>query len=394
MEHRVTLKVLVSACIASIFSSFAAAQSVLTQPPSTGAIVEMDREGFQQHLKALGFQRRGGIERNKTESNDERFRSLPHFTSSFAVAGVTYPYTMLGYPPWSGRTAHIRSVIVPMRMRFVGFGSNHDIAVTFDPESAVSSILKSPIYQDASFPNGVGQFNDMMQRATFWNKMDPERKWHVRLAPPKVVHAIDVVITPELGTLYQSGNATFGQVPFDFFDSVARAIIQALGVDPDEIPIFVIQNCTPQGRGDHRAFSIQNEDGSETFQTAIYTSWFDPALVDAQFADVSTLNHEIGELFNDPFLNNVVPEWRNPPESDPAAGCAYTPLLEVGDPQHNNQTLWDFPVVAIPLDGVIYHLQDLVMLPWFEDEVPSSAENGWYDFPSTTEIRTPAVYCH
>ena len=76
------------------------------------------------------------------------------------------------------------------------------------------------------------------------------------------------------------------------------------------------------------------------------------------------------------------------------AGCAFNPLLEVGDPQHNNQTLRDFPVVAISVDGVTYHLQDLVMLPWFADEIPSSAENGWYDFPATTEITAPAVYCH
>ena len=33
------------------------------------------------------------------------------------------------------------------------------------------------------------------------------------------------------------------------------------------------------------------------------------------------------------------------------------------------------------------------MLPWFADEVPSSAENGWYDFPATTDIQTPAYYC-
>lgn len=393
MEYRVSFKMAAYVYFVFGLSSFLATQPVIAQAPSAGAIVEMDRESFQQHLKTLGFQRHGGIERNKTDSDDRHFRSLPHFSSSFTVAGVTYPYTMLGYPPWSGRTAQIHSVIVPIRLKFVGFGPNHDVAVTFDPKDAVSSILKSPIYQDASFPNGVGQFNDMMQRATFWNKMDPERKWHVRLAPPKVMRVIDVEVTPEFGTLYQAGSAIFGQVPFDFFDSLARTIIQLLGVDPDEVPVFVIQNCTPQGRGDHRAFPIQNEDGSETFQTAIYTSWFDPALIDPQFADVSTLNHEMGELFNDPFINNAVPEWRNPPESDPRAGCAYTPLLEVGDPQHNNQTLFDFPVVPIFLDGVTYHLQDLVMLPWFADQVPSSAENGWYDFPSTTEIKSPAVYC-
>jgi hypothetical protein len=279
-------------------------------------------------------------------------------------------------------------------MKFVGFGSNKDVAVTFDPKEAVASIVNSPIYQDAYFPNGFGQFNDMMQRAIFWNKMDAEREWHVKFATPEIMHTIDIEVTPEFGILFQSGSAIFGDVLFDFLDSQARTIIQVAGLDPDKVPIFVTQNCTAQSRGYHRAFPVLNEDGSETFQTAIYTSWFDPALVDPQFADVSALNHETGELFNDPFINNVVPEWRNPPESDPAAGCAFNPLLEVGDPQHNRQTLFDFPAVAISVDGVTYHLQDLVMLPWFADEIPSSAENGWYDFPATTEITAPAVYCH
>jgi hypothetical protein len=115
--------------------------------------------------------------------------------------------------------------------------------------------------------------------------------------------------------------------------------------------------------------------------------------VDPIIVDISTINHETGELFNDPFINNIVPDWRYPPESDPRAVCSGNPFLEVGDPQGNGPTFDDFPTVVVPLNGFPYHLQDLVMLPWFADEVPSSAENGWYDFPATTDITAPAVYC-
>jgi hypothetical protein len=48
---------------------------------------------------------------------------------------------------------------------------------------------------------------------------------------------------------------------------------------------------------------------------------------------------------------------------------------------------------VIPLEGYNYHLQDLVMLPWFTGEVPSSAENGWYDFPATNQLKAPFVPC-
>jgi hypothetical protein len=395
MKHRISFKRPVFVFITAVLGGLLATQTAFVQAPSRGAIVQMDRVSLHQHLRALGYRSRGGIGKAKTDSDDQRFRSFPHFSSSFRVGGVTYPYTMLGHPPRSGQPSHIRSVIVPLRMRFVGFGPNQDVAVDFDPKDAVRNIVNSPIYQDASFPNGVGQFNDMMQRATFWNKMDAGREWHVRLSQPKIAPTIDIEVTPETGTLTQVGSSTFfGDVLIDFLDSQARTIIQLKGLDPDEVPIFVTQNCTAQALGYHTAFPVSNDDGSETLQTFIYTSWLDPALVDPLFADVSTLNHESGELFNDPFVNNVVPTWRYPPESDPNATCSGNPFLEVGDPQGNGPTFADFPTVVVPVNGVDYHLQDLVMLPWFADEVPSSAENGWYDFPATTDIHVPAVYCH
>jgi hypothetical protein len=393
MLHRISFKRVVCVCITVVLGGLLATQTAFVQAPSRRAIVQMDRVSFHQHLRALGYRSRGGIGKAKTDSNDQRFRSFPHFSSSFKVGGVTYPYTMVGHPPRSGQPSHIRTVIVPLRMRFVGFGPNQD--VDFDPKDAVKNIVNSPIYQDAWFPNGFGQFNDMMQRATFWNKMDAGREWHVRLSQPKVMHTIDIEVTPETGQLFQfqMGGATFGNVLIDFLDSQARTIIQLKGLDPDEVPIFVTQNCTAEALGYHTAFPVSNDDGSETLQTFIYTSWLDPALIDPLFADVSTLNHESGELFNDPFVNNIVPDWRYPPEGDLNAICSGNPFLEVGDPQGNGPTFAEFPTVVVPVNGVDYHLQDLVMLPWFADEVPSSAENGWYDFPATTQIHAPAVYC-
>ena len=86
--------------------------------------------------------------------------------------GVTYPYTMLGYPPKSGRSAAFRSVVIPLRMRFMGFGPNGNGVVTFHPAPAVTNIVHSPMYRNASFVNGSRQFGEMMQRAAFWNQMD------------------------------------------------------------------------------------------------------------------------------------------------------------------------------------------------------------------------------
>jgi hypothetical protein len=357
------------------------------------AVVQMDREMFQQRLKAAGHRARGGVGRDKSDSTDGRIRSLPHFSSSFTVNGVTYPYTMLGFPPASGRSVQLRSVIVPLRMRFSGFGTNHDVSHDFDPTDAVVNIVHSPLYQDAVFPNGVGQFGDMMQRATFWNKMNSGRTWHVKMATPRIMRPVDIEVTPETGTLFQIGADLFGDVFIDFIDSQELTILQLTNLDPDEVPIFVTQNVTAEALGYHTAITAFDDADGEILQTYIYTSWLDPRLVDPIFADVSTINHELGEWLNDPFINNIVPTWRYPPESDPRAVCSGNPFLEVGDPEGNGPTFRDFPTVPIMIDGVTYHLQDLVMLPWFAREIPSSAQNGWYDFPATTFIKAPAVYC-
>jgi hypothetical protein len=374
----------------SLFTQTATAQ---TPSSAQGAVVQMDRAQFETRLRTRGFQRLGGISKAKSDSNDARFRSFPHFTSSFTVNGQTFPFTMLGFPPRTGRPSKFRSVIVPLRMKFIGFGSNGNISVTFDPKDAVTNMVNSPMFEEARFPNGFGQFGDMLQRATFWNKMDPERQWHVRMAPPRILAPIDIEVTPETGVLFQVGSTFFGDVLIDFLDSQAQTIMQLKGVDADELPIFVTQNVTAEALGYHAAFSIVNPDATENLQTYIFSSWLDPRFVSSLLADVSTLNHEMGEWLNDPFVNNIVPTWMYPPPTDTRTVCSFNPFLEVGDPQGNGPTFDDFPTVPIVLDGVTYHLQDLVMLPWFADEVPSSAQNGWYDFPATNQITVPAVYC-
>lgn len=375
----------------SLLCLSAAAQAAA--PSARAQIIQMDRPTLHQHLRALGHKRLGGVPRAMSESHDPRYRALPHFSSSFSVGGVTYPYTMLGNPPQAGGTTHLKAVIIPLRMNFSGFGSDGSVSVIFDPAKAVNNIVNSPIFRDAPFLNGNGQFGEMMQRATFWNSMDEDKTWRVRMVPPRVLRTIDIEVTPETGTLSQSGSAYFGDVLIDFLDAEAQTIIALSGIAADEVPIFVTQNVTAEALGYHEAYATAQSTAATTLQTLIYTSWLDPALVDPIIADVSTINHELGEWLNDPFTNNVVPVWAFPPASDPNSSCSGSNLLEVGDPEGNGATYVDFPTYVVTLDGVDYHLQDLVMLPWFADQTPSTAYNGWYDFPAATLITAPAVYC-
>lgn len=364
-----------------------------------------DKNELSDHLKAKGFKVKGGIDKSKTDHDDDRLRSFPHFTSSFTVGGVTYPFTMVGFPPASGRTTNLRSVVIPLRMNFVFFGENFDISHTFEPDDAVTNIVNSPLYEEADWPTfggpplGRGQFCDQMQRATFWNKMDAQHRWHVKMDRPRVTRTFDILVEPDIGELFLTGPAgdpntlLIGNMRIGAMDSTIHTILQSIDVQPDEVPIFVTYNVIADALGYHDAFSVGKDDGTDVLQTLIFTSWLEPAAFGDLLADVSTFNHELGELLNDPYVNNIVPTWMYPPPTDPRTVCSFNPFLEVGDPQGNGPTFDDFPTVPIDLNGYTYHLQDLVMLPWFTGENPSSAQNGWYDFPDTTQITAPFVAC-
>jgi len=253
------------------------------------------------------------------------------------------------------------------------------------------------MYQNAQFVNGYGQFGEMMQRAAFWNQMDEDREWSVRMTPPRILRTIDVEVFPDnadpMFPLIQIGNDFVGNVLIDFIDSLEQAIIEVESFAPDELPVFVTGNAIAQALGYHSAFPVTNPDNSVSLDTYIYTSWLDPALAPPILADVSTFNHENLEWMNDPFITNVVPVWKYPPDSDPRTVCSGNPFLEVGDPQGNGPTFDDYPAVVVPIDGVNYHLQQLVLYQWFTDEVPSSAQNGWYTYPNPSSLTVPAVYC-
>ena len=353
-----------------------------------------DSQALTTHLRELGYKYRGGIDRATTELDAGRSGAFPHFSSSFSVGGKVYPFTMIGYPPASGTSAGIKSVIIPLHMNFVGFGTKGRISHSFDPSPAVANIMGSPLYVPAVFPNGTGQFGDQMQRAAFWNQMDSYHRWHVLMNGPVMGPTVDIEVTPVTGTLSRdsAGNA-FGDVKIDFIDAEIKTILQLLDLGFDTLPIFVTDQVTAQALGYHNAYTVKDDEGNTRLQTFIYTSWLDPALVSSLFADVSTFNHELLEWMNDPFVNNMTPDWFYPPPSDPSTVCSGNPFLEVGDPQGNGPTYTDFPAFVSVVGGISYHLQQLVLWQWFTDQVPSSAYHGWYTFPAPASLTVPAVYC-
>jgi hypothetical protein len=70
---------------------------------STGTLDSFGSNTLLRQLHSAGYATKGGISKSLTDHDDDRLKSFPRFTSSFVYRGVNYPYTMVGFPPKSGR---------------------------------------------------------------------------------------------------------------------------------------------------------------------------------------------------------------------------------------------------------------------------------------------------
>jgi hypothetical protein len=90
------------------------------------------------------------------------------FTFNFTdpTNGVTYPTTMVGNDPNSGRPSVMKSLIIPLKMQFVAGGQDtsalNDLGYvgftapplnhTFDGSRRVNDVLNSPLYKSFAQP--------------------------------------------------------------------------------------------------------------------------------------------------------------------------------------------------------------------------------------------------
>lgn len=108
-----------------------------------------------------------------------------------------------------------------------------------------------------------------------------------------------------------------------------------------------------------------------------YSSWISPGLFSG-LADVTALSHEMAEIFFDPFIGNQTPIWLAP-----NGNCQNN--LEVGDVIENLPN----GVYSVALHGFTYHPQNVALLQWFAEDIPSNAINGMYSYPNPV-LTSPA----
>jgi hypothetical protein len=295
---------------------------------------------------------------------------LTTFTSKFKSEGKTWTYTMVGTNPSKGSATTTTPVtIVPLLMKFTG-------GVNFDGTQQAPVLTGSPLFQNAPFISGTTQYGDAVARAEFWNSVNKKSpNYHDLLATPTVASTVTMNIPAQDGAtaVDPSTGKVIGLVDINYLDPQIQSLITSMHFTNNMLPIFlsydvyatagapILANCCIGGY--HNALG--------NMQTYAWTTQVDEGVQGGFSEDVSASSHEILEWFNDPFTNNVVPNWISP--IAPQYGC--NNFLEVGDPLVGVL----FTVTGFSSD----HLQDVAFFNWFARQKKSKAINHLYTYLGT-----------
>jgi hypothetical protein len=310
----------------------------------------------------------------------QRISSVPHFSGSFAVAGKTFPFTLVGDKPQSGRTTAVSTQIIAITMFFEGFVDDAGEPIVLSPEPILPRVMNSPNFRNAPYQTGVTQFADAVQRAQFFRIMAPE--WHTLLASPQALKPLVILVPRKYAKVYRnrSTGAVYAIVDTAFFISHLNTIVQLQDLRVDSLTVVLTANVflAPDQDlkrccvlGFHTAFDAGQIDGTQQIQTLVWASWIDQGILGTTVADVTPLSHEISEWMNNPFGSNVVPAWQSP---GAPGGCQNN--LETADPVATLPNA-GYPVT---IDGFTFHPQTQVLLPWFT-RGPSDTLDGALSFP-------------
>jgi len=334
--------------------------------------------------------------------------SLPNFTRSFTFGGQVFPYTMVGKDPARKQTTTIPTQYIPMSFFFDEFVDQNGNNIVIDATVINEQVANSPLFQNSQFATGFTQFEDAVMRAEFFplfgkNHEDGNDSYHLLLGRPQTLIPVTIEVPPGSSIVLQAPDGNLvAIIDINFIVSQLNTLVQTEPITVNAIPIFLTRNALYGDfakqqpvdcciGGFHTAFEA-NQVGNNIFvQTFDFATSLDADIADfvfgdpTIFADIFPLSHELGDTLNDPFVNNVTPNYQIP--GAPAGACQIG--LEVGDIIENLPN----PTQPITLHGFTYHPQTLALLQWFEGKTPSDAINGDYSFPDPTVLTSPFMAC-
>lgn len=392
-----------------ITSNVAAAQhgSVKTRPPI--AVNSSYFASLHSTPKHIFSGKISGATSAAVRAHDPRIVSLPNFTRSFTFGGQTFPYTMVGRDPAERKTTVVPTTYVPMSFFFDEFVDANGNNIVIDANSITGEIKHSPVFENSNYATGFTQFEDAVMRAEFFplfNKdgdNDANDKYHVLLSSPQTLIPVTIEVPVGSSVVAQLPDGTLiAEIDINFISSQLNTLFQTEGITVDSIPIFLTRN-TVYGDfvnqqpvdccigGFHGAFETKQVGNKVFVQTFAFTTALDSDAAagifgdSGVFADVNALSHELGELLNDPFIDNITPNYQL--LGFPAGTCQN--VLEDGDVVEGLSP--DY--TDITMHGFTYHPQTLGLLQYFEGITPSDAIGGDYSFPDPTRLTTPFTPC-
>jgi hypothetical protein len=372
-----------------------AARTAAADITATDTLPIEAENGFLQNQGALPrFQASGKVSGDAlTATLQQRVASVPHFAGSFPFEGRTFPFTIVGSNPRAGGVTQIPTQIIALSMLFEGFVDDHGDPVILDSEAIVPGVEASPIFRNAGYTSvGVTQFADAVQRAQFFRVMAPD--WHTLLAPPELLKPVTIDVPRGMARVYRNRSlgVTFAVVDTNFFISQLNTVVQLENLRSDSLAVVLTNNIFLAPKADpkqccvlgfHTSFATGQEPVPQV-QTMVWASWIDGGLLGSGVADITPISHEISEWMNNPFGTNVVPAWQ---VLGAAGGCQNN--LETADP------VAALPNAAFPVmvDGVTYHPQTQVLLPWFTRQGTSYTLDGAFSFPDERLVTSASQSC-
>jgi hypothetical protein len=304
--------------------------------------------------------------------------ALQSWNGSFSYNGKNYTYNMVGSSPSANTTATVTTYVIPVKVTITnrnGTKTSYDPAhVLSNGNTVTANTVQSPLfdatttYVQGGVNVGTTQYIDAFQRANFWGTVSTHPNSHLLL---NVSVLAEQTLSPP--RTYGKTGSVFGftaaLVDINWFDSQVPALISKFGIQPNQLPIFLLYDTYLTQGGSCCIGGYHSSEGSVSNPQA----YAEATYVDHPGAfsqDVSALSHEIGEWADDPLTVNY--NGNNTP-------CG---ILEDGDPLEGLSNYGAFPYV---LHGFTYNLQDLVTLPYFGAPATTSV-NHWFSFQGNSSL--------
>ena len=342
-----------------------------------------------------------------TKNQDPRIVSLPSFTRSFTFGGQVFPYTMVGKDPAKGGKTNIPTQYIPMSFFFDEFVDHNGNNIVIDTTVVNGPLAQSPLFNNAQYATGFTQFEDSVMRAQFFplfnnngNHPAGTNNYHVLLGSPQTLIPVIIEVPVGSSVVFVDPDGTFfALIDINFIGSQLNTLIQTEPISVDAIPMFIARNAVYFANqnpndccigGFHTAFETNQTNNKIFVQTFTFAAWLDSEVAETIFmdptifVDILPISHELGETLNDPFINNITPNYQLP--GFPPGTCQN--VLEVGDVVEATPD----PSFPVTLNGFTYHPQTLGLLQWFEGITPSDAINGAYSFPGNN-LTSPFMAC-